>query len=132
MYKCLYLISINVSISTKDARAALGAAGAPARETPCAPQLAADGVEARKESDGEGQPPRRMARPIATSTCPTRASPSVAAAVLLLSWRWRKTATRSTANSARPPRSTSERREHSAASLGEKRHFKSTTRSSFG
>ena len=34
--------------------------------SPCAPQVAAEGVEAREESDGEGQPPRRMTRPIAT------------------------------------------------------------------
>ena len=36
--------------------------------SPCAapPQVAAQGIEAREESDGEGQPPRRMTRPIAT------------------------------------------------------------------
>ena len=34
--------------------------------SPCAPQVVAEGVEAREGSDGEGQPPRRMARPIAT------------------------------------------------------------------
>ena len=39
---------------------------ADARSAPCAPQVAAEGVEAREENDGEGPSWRLMARPIAT------------------------------------------------------------------